>query len=283
MNVTATRRSKRSFLHGFTLVELLVVIGIIALLISILLPTLGKARLAAQSAACKSQLRQYALATEMYTIDNKGWMPDSHKFLNYQEGLPRYMGNDVLVERIARCPGDADTEGMQRLGRFHPVDANGTSYEVLVSYGAGENSLSASARPTGVGPRPFWVKRNFLLVGDSTKIMIWADWQNNPYNPAPVVAVVKPANNSMNTLCFRHPGSANGVANAAFLDGHVGELHAKVKTTAHGHNLAEANWPVPDGFGSVNGAQYKYYPFGPGKHGAGGYVVFGDWPGIEIR
>lgn len=267
---------------AFTLVELLVVVGIIALLIGILLPTLSKAQATARSASCKSQLRQYALATEMYTIENKGWMPDSHKFLDYDAGLPRYMGRNVITEKVARCPGDEPTDSMGRVGLFTPQIAPGQSYEVKVSYGAGENSLSASARPTGVGPRPFWVKRNFLR-GDSTKIMIFVDWQNNPYVANPTVPVVKPMNFSLGTLCFRHPGSANGVANAAFLDGHVGELHAAVATKANGHDLVDANWPLPDGATSVAGSQYKYYPFGPGKHGSGGYVVFGDWPGIEIR
>src|SRR5665213_2332622 len=52
--------------RGFTLVELLTVIGIIALLISILLPTLTKAREAAQRTACLSNLRQVHLAFVFY-------------------------------------------------------------------------------------------------------------------------------------------------------------------------------------------------------------------------
>ena len=69
-SLTTSRRSGR----GFTLVELLVVVAIIALLIGVLLPALGKARTASQSAVAMSNVRQLSTAQSTYASRSDGWL-----------------------------------------------------------------------------------------------------------------------------------------------------------------------------------------------------------------
>ena len=66
---------KRSAKDGFTLVELLVVISIIAMLVAILLPALNKARKQAQRVSCMSNVRQVGLACFTYAAENDGHFP----------------------------------------------------------------------------------------------------------------------------------------------------------------------------------------------------------------
>src|SRR5687767_12089919 len=88
---------------GFTLVELLVVIGIIALLISILLPALTRARRAANTVACQANLRSIIQGVHMYAAAWKGYIPGGSNTTG------RFLFNDALTGSAAgfnnaNCP-----------------------------------------------------------------------------------------------------------------------------------------------------------------------------------
>src|SRR5438309_4008716 len=76
MTVKTDRRVEK----GFTLIELLVVIAIIAILAALLLPTLRRAKDAADSAVCKNNLRQMSIACSLYVVEFNAYPAGDYSF-----------------------------------------------------------------------------------------------------------------------------------------------------------------------------------------------------------
>jgi prepilin-type processing-associated H-X9-DG protein/prepilin-type N-terminal cleavage/methylation domain-containing protein len=105
---------------GFTLVELLVVIGIIAVLIAILLPTLGRAREHANSLKCQAQQRQILHAMMLHATDHNGYMP--------LVGLPWAIPNVIALD-----PASLEDPRMQRYDYYGSAPEN---YHLMSVIGA---------------------------------------------------------------------------------------------------------------------------------------------------
>ena len=115
--IQSYRRKKH--LSGFTLIELLVVVSIIALLVSILLPSLANARNQARLAVCSNNYRQIGLAIQMYVGDNRDCLP----YYTYPDG--RELGSTweaiglmvplntyiSVTSQVWDCPSDRDKAG----------------------------------------------------------------------------------------------------------------------------------------------------------------------------
>ncbi len=102
--------------QAFTLAELLVVIAIIALLLAILIPTLGKARRHARAAACQMNLRQWGTTLALVAGDNEG------RFLR-DDSKGRAM--TPLWILTGRCFGEMTNDHLQPPRQYHPISTKG--------------------------------------------------------------------------------------------------------------------------------------------------------------
>src|SRR5260221_7615187 len=143
-NQTSRQTRRRSPGLGFTLVELLVVIGIIALLISILLPALSKAREQSNRTACLANLRSLGQAMYLYANEHKDRLPNSAPTATWDATL----GGRALLELAANyaqaggfhCPSHVDPPptGITTTDYFAENSAH-VDYEFFANWWPGED------------------------------------------------------------------------------------------------------------------------------------------------
>ncbi|MFA6930178.1 MAG: type II secretion system protein, partial [Lentisphaeria bacterium] len=154
-------------IQPFTLVELLVVIGIIAILAALLMPALQKAREKAYQTQCINQLKQISLGISMYRNDNRDRFPYwiSNLYPNY-----------INTKKVYQCPNDGNKGKTAAQWDSHPGDSD----QFKSAYDRTGNSGLNSSSPTDVGGVSYFyemsdAKCDWELSGFSEKDYTWAE------------------------------------------------------------------------------------------------------------
>jgi prepilin-type N-terminal cleavage/methylation domain-containing protein len=191
---------------AFTLVELLVVIGIIAILIAILMPALGRARDQARGVQCSSNMRQMMMGVHMFAADHKGHCPGNHvdaldggapnadpekrswlsgDYVNPtytlaeapQKGtLYRYINNPELY----KCPSRDQMGGRSNGGAFTNEKFDYTVSQVfsgarIAAIPAESKYMFMPSGQTGIFPTPYFVEETSYRVNN---LNIDGGWSN---------------------------------------------------------------------------------------------------------
>ncbi len=250
--------------RGFSLPELLVVVGIIALLMALIIPTLSHAKRQAQQARCASNLHQIGIALQKVANDYDGFYP----LWDDDSGPLRYTWVDVLLQTgalgnadVGYCPADQRPDQINvARGGFHqifypgnsPISGADYSYGITVPLSAGGWRFDLRYTPPGDPRRRFFF--NHEAFGERRVLAADAFWPAI-YNLSGDYLQTGTWNFPTqfdNTVAYRHPGLK---ANLLFQDAHVESVayHPPPKDIEPGVAFAP---PIDT---------YKYFVWYPGE------------------
>jgi prepilin-type N-terminal cleavage/methylation domain-containing protein/prepilin-type processing-associated H-X9-DG protein len=243
MGLYTAARAPKPNRSGFTLVELLVVIGIIALLLSVLMPSLGKARAAAMQVRCAHNLKQIYLAMNLYLGANEDTYPCADDPVSAEPPCWLWMGRgwrsfvepylDTKVNEknpsVLWCPQDPTPKEV--------FESTSYAYSMAFYHSPEQIDSMSSTADTYSNPVPSVAQRSCNVGNPSGKILI-GEWLSNHLR----------IDTDKDNGWWCRVGSRNYL----FADGQVRFLAAK--------EIREANDGLPDANLTIHGIKGTDWP-----------------------
>lgn len=226
--MTFSPRVLRSCSRGFSLTELLLVIGGVAILLALLAPVAGYIGRSSKTTKCAANLRQLGVVFNIYLVDQKGNFPRAATQLYDSEG--KMAGSTIWTDAVAAHAGLRDYSSFRCPGvkEFYPSLARNVAIWAYPSYGINRYGVAPDRTDSGYAPASRWS----LVNGAETLLLIDFEVASQPWNGW---YSATPVHLDPTLLSKRHGGRVN----ALFCDGHLESFDVAELKAMNGN---EAPW-----------------------------------------